>query len=45
VKQECLDHFVVFGERHLRYLIREYVNHFHEERPHQGLGNVPPSGA
>lgn len=36
---ECLDHFLVFGEKHLDYLVREYVEHYHEERPHQGLGN------
>jgi len=42
IKQECLDHFLVLGERHLRHLIREYLIHYHEERPHQGLGNRPP---
>jgi putative transposase len=36
---ECLDHFLVFGEKHFDYLVREYVEHYHEERPHQGLGN------
>jgi putative transposase len=36
---ECLDHFLVFGEKHLDYLIREYVEHYHTERPHQSLGN------
>jgi putative transposase len=36
---ECLDHFLVFGEKHLDYLIREYVEHYHAERPHQGLEN------
>lgn len=41
IKRECLDHFLVLGERHLRHLIREYLVHFHEERPHQGLGNRP----
>jgi hypothetical protein len=30
---ECLDHFVVCGERHLRHLIANYVAH--HERPHQ----------
>jgi hypothetical protein len=33
---------VVFGERQLRYLIGEYVAHYHGERPLQRLGNVPP---
>lgn len=31
----------MLGERHFDYLIREYVEHCHRERPHQGLGNVP----
>jgi putative transposase len=39
VKQECLDHFLVFGEKHFDYLVREYIEHYHTERPHQGLGN------
>jgi putative transposase len=37
VRAECLDHFVVFGMRHLRYLLREYVEHYNTERYHQGL--------
>jgi putative transposase len=24
---------------HLRAAVREFVDHYHEERPHQGLGN------
>jgi putative transposase len=41
VKRECLDYFMVLGERHLRYLIQEYLVYYHGPRPHQGLGNVP----
>jgi putative transposase len=41
---ECLDHFLVFGEKHLDYLVREYVEHYHTERPHQGVGNLPLEG-
>ena len=29
----------VLGERHLRRAIAEYVEHWHQERTHQGLGN------
>jgi putative transposase len=36
---ECLDHFLVFGEKHFDYLVREYVEHYLTERPHQGLAN------
>jgi putative transposase len=45
VQQECLDHFVVFGEAHLRFLLSEFVAHYHLERPHQGLGNRTLCGA
>jgi len=41
IQQECLDHFVVCGRRHLDHLVCEYLVHYHEERPHQGVGNVP----
>jgi putative transposase len=43
IKHECLNHFIVFGERHLRHLIREWVDYYHRFRPHQGLENVPIS--
>jgi putative transposase len=39
IQQECLDHFIAFGRRHLDYLCKEYVEHYHTERPHQGLNN------
>ncbi len=40
-KQECLDYFWVFGERHLRHILKSWVEFYHQRRPHQGLGNVP----
>lgn len=43
LKHECLDHFIVCGEAHLRYLIAEYLDYFHNQRPHQSLENRPPS--
>jgi hypothetical protein len=30
---------VLLGEPHLRAAVRAFVDHYHEERPHQGLGN------
>jgi len=38
IRYECLNHFIVFGERHLRRLIKEFVDHYHAERFHQGIG-------
>jgi len=39
VKSECLNRIVPLGENHLRATIRAFMDHYHEERPHQGLGN------
>ena len=44
IQQEALNHFVVLGEKHLNHIVREYMAHYHEERPHQALGNEPPTG-
>jgi transposase InsO family protein len=38
-KSECLGRIVPLGEKHLGAAVREFVDHYHEERPHQGLGN------
>jgi putative transposase len=38
LQQECLDRFIVFGEKHLDHLCAEYLAHYHQERPHQGEG-------
>jgi transposase InsO family protein len=40
IKEECLDRVIPLGGSHLRELIREYMAHYHAERPHQGLGGV-----
>jgi putative transposase len=40
VKEECLARLILFGERSLRYALAEYEGHYHQERPHQGKGNV-----
>jgi putative transposase len=47
IKHECLNRVIPFGERHVRRTIAEYVEHYHRERNHQGVGNelidgVPP---
>ncbi len=39
LKQEALDHFLVFGKTHFDYIVGEYVAYYHEYRPHQGLDN------
>ena len=39
LKSECLDRVIFFGEASLRRALREFAEHFHHERNHQGLGN------
>jgi transposase InsO family protein len=44
VRSECLDWTLVLGRRHLCSVLREYVAHYNEARPHRGLGLGVPSG-
>jgi len=39
IKSECLAQVIPIGEGHLRRAVREYVEHYHGERNHQGIGN------
>ena len=39
LKSECLDRMIFFGRKSLEKAVREYVEHYHAERNHQGLDN------
>ena len=39
LQRECLDHFIVFGEQHMDYLVSAFMDFYHEDRPHQGKEN------
>jgi putative transposase len=43
-RRESLDRILITGERHLRLVLREYVEHYDDHRPHRTLGQRPPSG-
>tara|TARA_R110002096_G_scaffold154399_16_gene318490 strand:+ start:527 stop:868 length:342 start_codon:yes stop_codon:yes gene_type:complete len=32
---------ILFGEQHLRRTLNSFVDHHHQDRPHQSLGNKP----
>src|SRR3979409_2547351 len=37
IRRECLDHVVVFGERHLRHVLMSYLKYHNEIRTHLSL--------
>ncbi len=39
IKSECLAQIIPLNERHLRTAVKEYTQHYHLERNHQGLEN------
>ena len=39
LKSECLSRMIFFGENSLRRATISYLEHYHQERNHQGLGN------
>ena len=45
IRRECLDHVVVFGERHLRHLLLSYVNYYNSVRTHLSLAKDSPACA
>jgi len=38
-RRECLNKVIPLSERHLREIVSEFMEHYHRERNHQGLGN------
>ena len=42
IRRECLDHVVVFGERHLRHLLTAYQKYYNEVRTHLSLRKDAP---
>jgi hypothetical protein len=43
IRRKCLDHVVVFGERHLRHLLRSYATYYNEARTHLSVNKDAPS--
>jgi transposase InsO family protein len=42
IRRDCLDHVVVFGERHLRHLLKSYQKCYNEARTHLSLQKDAP---
>lgn len=44
VRTECLDWLLVLGQGHLERVLRRYVRHYNQQRPHRGIDlSVPVS--
>jgi putative transposase len=43
-RRECLDRMLITGERHLRLVLGEYIDHYNSHRPHRALQQEPPAG-
>jgi putative transposase len=41
-RTELTDRMLIFGERHLRHVLKEYVRHYNGQRPHRGRQLRPP---
>ena len=42
IRRDCLDHVAVFGERHLRHLLKSYQKYYNEARTHLSLQKDAP---
>ncbi len=42
IKLECLRKFIVFGKRHLDYLVSEFVEYYNTRRAHMERDHLPP---
>ncbi|MGW2217798.1 integrase core domain-containing protein [Nonomuraea sp. NPDC001684] len=42
MRAECTDRMLIYGERHLRSILNEYIDHYNAHRPHQARGQRPP---
>ena len=42
IRRECLDHVIVLDERHLKRILRKYVDYYHSCRTHLSLEKDAP---
>jgi putative transposase len=40
--RECLDRLLIVNQRHLRFVLEHYVEHYNSHRPHRSLAQRSP---
>ena len=40
IQRECVDHFIVLGEAHLRHILRTYARYYNHIRTHWSLDKI-----
>ena len=42
IRRECLDHFIILGEAHLRRILKSYAHYYNGVRTHRSLNKDAP---
>jgi transposase InsO family protein len=42
IRRECLDHMIMFGEAHLRWILGKYAAYYNDSRIHRSLNKDAP---
>ena len=42
IRRECLDHFIILGEAHLRRILGAYTGYYNDIRTHRSLNKDAP---
>ena len=43
IRRECVDHFIILGEAHLRRILRAYARYYNDVRTHRSLNKDAPA--
>jgi len=42
IRRECVDHFIILGEAHLRRILQTYARYYNDIRTHRSLNKDAP---
>jgi len=41
IRREVLDHVLLFSEKQIQKIVKEYVDYYNHQRPHQSIDGIP----